>query len=142
MLFHVGLYKAGFFFGAFISSCIFRPQLAMHLERDVAFVIFPRWYLCAVVVVVSRRMRCGWYAPAERIYDRSSTRQAFRCLIARERSFAVANAIPIPISVGESLAAPKLGDDWREHGMVKMPRRDKRKRTKLQMRKTTVVVWP
>lgn len=65
------------FLGAFISICIFRLQLAMHLERDVAFVIFPRWYLRAVVVVVSRRMRCGWYAPAERIYDRSSTRQAF-----------------------------------------------------------------
>lgn len=45
---------------------------------------------------------------------------------------------PRVLSIGEGLAA-SAGDE-REYGMVKMPRWDKRKRTKLQMRKMTVGV--
>ena len=106
------------FFGAFISICIFRVQLALHpaSDADVAFVIF-RIY--ARLYSFSRHSRCGRYAHAKRIYDCSRC-AAFRCLIACEHSSAVAVAIP---------AANARGWLWPRQGYatMKMPRRDKRK---------------
>lgn len=93
-MFHLSLHRAQLF-GAVISICIFRLQLALHLASDVAFIIS-----CVYARSFHWHSRCGWYADAERIYDRGGTRSAFRCLIARERSSAVAVAIALPPAAG------------------------------------------
>jgi len=145
MLFYLGLYRAGFFdafsdafISAFISICISRLQLALHPERCCIRNIsssyisrgrgrFPT-YAMREVCACRKNLRSRQYAPGVPLSD---CRRA-QALLSPKRH-------PRVLSIGEGLTA-STGDDRREYGMVKMPRWDKRKRTKLQMRKMTVGV--
>lgn len=129
------MHSGAVFRGAFIAIYVFRPQLALHPGRWCCIRNISRFvvYICIYIharAVVPRRLRCGKYALAERIYDRGSAHPAFRCLIACERIACcrrhTANATHARVEFRRCGGCGGL--QRREYAAVKMPRGDKRKR--------------